>query len=254
MSIAALATATLLLTAPAHAEEAAATAPPPDEPITRYGIGLRMPRYMTVPSWFLDLFTAENVPLSTFKSYGGEFFARRGDYDIVVGVTYQNMSPEDGNWLGKGKLPREDTDFVQVRDIALLGADVSFVYRFTFTDYVGVRFGAGLGLAKVLGEVLRISNWSNCTAENAGDERACRPKICPESGCTERMLKDSEGLDGGPDDPKRFREDGVPGAFPIVNLNAGVDFRLPELPGFEARIEGGFYDAFFLGLGLAYVF
>src|SRR4051794_10338353 len=70
-----------------------------------YGVGLRMPRWVLVPQWFLGLFTAQNVPLSTFSSFGGEFFRRKGDLDIVLGVSYQNMSPKDGNWLGRGKNP-----------------------------------------------------------------------------------------------------------------------------------------------------
>jgi len=39
-----------------------------------------------------------------------------------------------------------------------------------------------------------------------------------------------------------------------VNLLVGVDFRLPQVRGWEARIEGGFYDAFFLGGAVGYTF
>jgi len=41
---------------------------------------------------------------------------------------------------------------------------------------------------------------------------------------------------------------------PILNAVLGVDFRVPTLRGWEARIEGGFYDAFFLGGGVGYTF
>ena len=34
----------------------------------------------------------------------------------------------------------------------------------------------------------------------------------------------------------------------------GIDFRLPQVRGWEAKIEGGFYNAFFLGGGVAYTF
>jgi hypothetical protein len=242
----------------AHAQEptaAGSAEAAPAEPSTRYGVALVMPRWVSVPGWFLDLFTKQNVPLSTFSSYGLELFARRGTYDIVLGLGYQNMSPGDGNWLGKGKDASLDTDYVQPRNLALYGAHVAFVSRRMFTRYFGIHYGAGLGLAIVRGEVLRTSNSSACTEANAGDERACHPTLCINGPCNEAQLKASEGgPDGGPTMPARFKDPDVPSAFPIVNLTLGVDFRLPEVPGLEARLEGGFHDAFYLGTSFAYVF
>ena len=224
------------------------------EVVNRYGIGIRAPRWISVPGWLLGAMTDENVPLSTFNAYAIEGFLRRGTYDIVVGFGYQNMSPADGNWLGKSKDATLDTDYVQPRGIALLGADISVISRRMFTDYVGAHFGGGLGLAAVLGKVLRTSN-AGCSKANAGDERSCRPRVCPASGCTEQQLAATEnGIDGGPDFPHRFADPDVPGAFPIVHINLGLDIRVPEWKGFEARFEGGFYDGFFLGSSFAYVF
>jgi hypothetical protein len=241
----------------AHAQEPAAApgvAQPAGEPVVRYGVAVRMPRWVSVPSWFLDLFTKENVPLSTFSSFGAEFIRRKGDFDIVFGIGYQNMSPEDGNWLGKGKEASIDTDFVQFRDLSMIGADVAFVQRRMFNRYFGMHYGAGLGLAIVRGEMLRVSN-DFCNNANAGNEALCRPNYCPPEGCNEAQHRLREGnVDGGPSDPHRFRDNNVPGAVPILNMTLGVDLQLPELRGFEARLEGGFYNAFFLGLAFGYVF
>jgi hypothetical protein len=224
------------------------------EPTVRYGIGVRLPRFTNVPGWLLGAFFTESVPLTTFGSYGLEFIRRKPGFDMVLGLHYQNMSPADGNWLGRGKAAGIDTDFVQFRGLSLLAADLTFVGRRSLGQYFGWRYGAGLGVGLVRGEMLRVSN-AMCTAANAGDERQCRPSLCPESGCTEAMLKASEGgIDGGPTMPARYREPDVPGAFPIVSLSLGLDLRLPELPGFETRLEAGFYDAFFLGLGVGYIF
>lgn len=236
-------------------DQATAAAATFNPDIARYGVAVRMPRWVSVPSWFLGLFTEENVPLSTFAAFGAEFIRRKGDLDIVVGVHYQKMGPADGNWLGKGKDPGLETDFVQFRNFGLLGVDASFIWRQQFNRYFGVHYGAGLGLALVQGKMLRISNASTCTRENAGDERACRPIICPADGCTESVLRMSEGdIDNGPANPHRFQDQNVPGAIPIINMLAGMSVRFPELRGFEARLEGGFYNAFFVGMGLAYIF
>jgi hypothetical protein len=237
------------------AESAAQTAAPASSSeATRYGVGLRLPRWVSVPGWFLDAFFQESVPLSTFQSYGLELIRRRPGFDIVVGLSYQNMSPGDGNWLGRGKAASLDTDFVQFRGLSLLGADIAFVGRRSFNQYLGLRYGAGLGVAMVRGKLLRTSS-DNCTSANAGDESTCRPRVCPAAGCSEAQLLSTEGRGyDGPDSPSRFSEPAVPGVLPIVNLSLGLDFRLPSVPGVEARLEGGFYDAFFLGLGASYIF
>jgi hypothetical protein len=247
--------ASAVVTRPAQAQDVATDAAAP-EGSTRYGVGVRAPRWITVPSWVLGLFATENVPLSTFGSYGVELIARRpAGYDIVLGIGYQNMSPADGNWLGRGKDPSFDTDFVQPRGVALLGADISVISRRMLTRYFGVHYGGGLGLAQVRGEVKRISNSTACNAQNAGNERLCRPVVCPPNGCSESQLQATEtGPDGGSTMPHRFKDQDIPGAFPIVNLTLGFDLRLPEVPGFEARLEGGFYDGFFLGSSFAYIF
>jgi hypothetical protein len=223
------------------------------EPTAQFGAAMRT-RWITIPGWFLDLFTKANVPLSSY-GVGLEVFRRSPDrdLDIAVGFIYQKMGPPDGNWLGRGKAASEDTDFVQFRNFGLVGADVSFNWRTPLNDYFGVHYGAGLGLALVTGEILRISA-AGCTEGNVRDTAKCRPKPCV-NGCTEKILKDTEGEpDAGPDFPSRFRENSVPGAIPIVNLTTGINFRMPEVQGFEARLEGGFYNAFFLGLSLGYVF
>lgn len=250
-------TAAVCLSALLAPEARAQPAPPvvdADAPVpARYGFAVRLPRYVTVPGWLLGLFTEENVPLHTFGSFGVEFI-RRTDFDIAFGLGYQNMSTDDGNWLGRSKDPGFETDLVQFRDLSLIAADITFVRRWMMNPYFGIHYRAGLGVAIVRGKILRTSNFG-CTAANAGDESACRPMFCPPSGCTEESLRASEGrVDGGPDMPARFEEGNVPGALPIINLALGLDFRMPEWKGFEARLEGGFYDALFLGLAFGYVF
>ena len=52
--------------------------------------------------WMLNLFTKKNVPLSSWGT-GIEFFRRKGELrPRRCSFSYQNMSPPDGNWLGKG--------------------------------------------------------------------------------------------------------------------------------------------------------
>jgi hypothetical protein len=222
-------------------------------PAVQYGGALRV-RWVSVPSWFLGLFTQKNVPLSSY-GLGAEFFRRKADLDITLGLSYQKMGPPDGNWLGKGKDAGIDTDFISFRNFGFIGFDLAFIWRQHLNEYLGMHYGAGLGLAIVTGEMLRISA-HGCTKDNVGDMRACAPLPCKQrGGCTEEILKGTEGgVDNGPDDPHRFKEPSVPGAIPILNLLLGFNLRFPELKGFEMRFEGGFYNAFFLGLGIGYAY
>src|SRR3569623_430883 len=64
----------------------------------RYGLGLRS-RWTSVPSWMLGLFLKNSKSLSSY-TVGLEGFRRHGDFDFVLGVAWQSLSPSAGNWLG----------------------------------------------------------------------------------------------------------------------------------------------------------
>ena len=219
-----------------------------------YGVAARL-RWVSVPGWMLNLFTKKNVPLSSWGT-GISFFRRKANFDLVVSASYPNMSPPDGNWLGKGHNAGVDTDYVQFNGLALWGIDVSFVWHTMFNEWFGMHYGAGIGVGIVAGDILRTSNSSACTDQNAGDISACNPvgsTFVPGSG----LRLSPQSLTPGPDDPSnphRFADPNVPPVLPIVNIVIGFDFRLPQVRGWEATIEGGFYDAFFLGGGVGYTF
>ena len=217
-----------------------------------YGAGARL-RWVSVPGWLLGLFTKQNQSLSSY-GVAGEFFRRKGDMDIMVGLSYQSMGPPDGNWLGKGKDASLDTDLVQFRNFGFVGFDATFIWRTVISEYVAFRYGAGLGVAIMTGEMLRTSA-AGCTEQNAADTRVCKPSFCPATGCTEQLLAGSMGrVDNGPGDPHRFKVGNVPAAIPILNLVTGLDFHIPQAKGLELRLEGGFYNAFFLGMAAGYLF
>ena len=249
---------------PAAGDAAAAVAVPAATAVAnqaKYGLAFRF-RWVTVPSWFLGLFTQKNVPLSTY-GYALEGYRRKIDRDnpnrtweLNVGIGFQNMSPADGYWLGKGKQKELDADLVQAKNFSLITMDAAFVSRQYFSRYFGIHYGAGLGLAVVRGKILRTSaRYDQTTGNYAVISRDGTP-ICDASAkCNETALAGTAtGQDFGPGDPHRFQETSIPGAIPIINLLFGLDFPVPDAQGLEFRIEGGFYDAFFLGGTAGYVF
>jgi hypothetical protein len=228
---------------------------PPD---LAYGVAMRA-RWVTVPAFMLNLFTRRNVPLSSY-ALAIEGYRRKGNFDFMVAIGYQNMSPSDGNWLGKDQFQHPanvDTDYVQFKGLALVTLDASFIWRNWFSKSFGIHYGAGLGVGIKTGQMLRTSD-AGCTETNAGDVTQCHPLNvdCSSGVCNEQQLANTSRAGGERVDsaatPSRFVDQNIPAAVPIVNIVLGIDFRLPQVPNLEAKIEGGFYDAFFLGGGIVY--
>ena len=220
-----------------------------------YGVAARL-RWVSVPGWLLNGFTKKNVPLSSWGT-GIEFFRRKANFDLVLSFSYQNMSPPPGNWLGTGKDNASyDTDYVVFDNLSTLGADLSFVWHTNFNEWFGIHYGAGIGLAWVRGDILRISNGSGCTEMNAGDINQCHPiGIMPNGSSTLPIPPmPRTTTPDTPQQPHQFVDTNKPPVLPIVNVVVGVNFRLPQVRGWEARLEGGFYDAFFLGGAVGYTF
>jgi hypothetical protein len=165
------------------------------------------------------------------------------------------MSPPDGIWLGKGKDINADADLVQAKGFGLITFDAAYVLRQYFSPYFGIHYGAGLGLGIVRGKILRTSATHD---PNTGKTEVVVAGVCGGANppCTDAQLKNTEGTpDLGPTGPHRFQETSIPSAIPIINLLFGLDFPvpLPDKSNLEFRLEGGFYDGFFVGLTAGYV-
>lgn len=231
----------LLLGGVAHAAAAAPTAPAAADPEAEvseeapapardvsYGAAARL-RWVSVPSWLLGLFTKNNVPLSSWGT-GLELFRRTGNFDFALSFNYVDLSPPDGNWLGSSADPATEVNFVHFDRFAMYAFDASFYWHTFFTPWFGLRYGAGFGFGIVAGHIDRtVINGGECNAQNITTCRATMGEMPMVSGS-------------------------VPPAVPILNVDVGVEFRIPQVKGLEFRLDGGFYDTFFLGGGVGYAF
>lgn len=221
----------------------------------KFGVGARL-RLTSVPRWMLGLFLDESVPLTSYTA-GLEFFRRSGNFDFVLGVAYQSLSPNAGNWLGKGNDPSQETDYVQFDGLASYSVDGAFIMHTEFTENVGMHYGGGVGIGIVTGRMLRTSNGdlpgqSGCKL-SPGDPTKCFPVVCPQGPCTEAQLRATEGRSDTASTPSRYSDGHVPTVYPIVNLVTGLDIRLPNVPGLAMKFEiGYFFPYFFFGPSVAY--
>jgi len=184
----------------------------------QFGIGLRV-RYVFMPESMLELFLEDAPSGAAHPGFGLELVRRKGDFDIVLGLEYANISPDDGLYLESGDVPGTagggmNPDLTEFEDFAMLGADVSFIWHQKIVSKVDFRYGAGIGVAAVLGKILQTD--TNCSV--MGDINSCTP------------------ITGGGD--IRVENQDVPPAVPIVNILAGV--RLEVAPQLTVNVETGF--------------
>ena len=217
----------------------------------KFGFGVRG-RVTSVPRWMLGLFLDESVPLTSYTA-GAEFFRRSGNFDLVIGVAYQNLSPKDGNWLGSGNDRSTDVDFIQFRNLASWSLDAAFILHTEFNEYIGMHYGGGVGIGIITGKMLRTSNGSAGCATDPGSvvdstRSFVRPAPAPKVNCAPPRGEETRAADAGP-----FPDNRVPTVYPIVNLVTGLDVRLPTVPGFAIKLDVGyFFPYFFGGLSAAY--
>jgi len=199
-----------------------------------YGIGVRL-RTVFVPKPLLELFVDKASSGVLKPGLGLELSRRKGKFELVLGVEYESVSPDDGFWLDKGddpNVPAETPDFLEFNGLAWLTADVAFLYNAAVSDQVSFRFGAGLGLGVVFGEILQTD--SLCDPGTNADNI--------QSGC--RKNPDAAQVNDPAD---------LPPVFPVVDLFiVGLQFRPIEK--LSLNLEAGIRTVGFFGLSTNYYF
>lgn len=200
------------------------------EPESSFGLGLRL-RRVHLPTPLLELFI-EGVDFSGGAAHtgiGGELIRQKGNFAFSLGVEYEHIAIQDGLYVDRGQsIPTTDPDYLHFDDFRWLGVDATFMWQHGLIgDVLSLRYGAGLGVAYIMGEIERT------------DYRC-------EGASVESCSRDPEGAnDSTP-------EDSVPPVFPIVNVIVGAQIRL--LHNLAINIEGGIRTLPFFGTTMALMF
>ena len=229
------------------------------KPIGTHQIGVRA-RYLFVTKAMLGIYFADNTGTQMNSwSVGMEYVYRKPgkSYDIVTSLDFSWLNVDDGNYLGSGHDPSLDTHYTQFKNLSFISADVSIIGFHKFAPWFELRYGGGLGIGYVPGDVLITTNGPQCNAANAKDPSACFPvNTGPINGTTtpaqEASLKASEG--GGTDTavtPHRHAGDKPP-VMGVVNILIG--FRFYPVKHMAITADIGFRDAMFVGAGVHYLF
>jgi hypothetical protein len=221
----------------------------------KYALGARV-RYLFAPGSFFAPYLQQYTEMNS-ASVGLEFIYRKDTYDVVTSLDFSYLNVDDGNWLANGHDPSLDTHYVQFRDLSFLSVDVSVIGHHTWAaiPWFELRYGAGVGLGVVLGDVLLTNNSSACTTQNAGDIKACHPQgVDLTSPNREAQLKATESpnaVDTAQTPHRHSSSDKWPAA-PVINILIGAMFRVH--PHVTINVELGFRDAMFFGAGVHYWF
>lgn len=225
-----------------------------DEP--RHALGVRL-RGAWITNAMLQSVMAAATEMNGLSG-AVEYIYRQRRYDVVTSLDLTILGMRDGNYLARGRDPSQDVHYVQFGgfgQLNLLSVDVSIIGHNDLTRWLEVRYGGGVGLGLLLGDIRLIANSRMCTAENAHDPLRCHPvgpagPIRPDDPRFEEKLaatEDPNKVDVA-DDPHRHVTQDKPPVLPVLNLVVGLRFKVHRHLAFD--VELGFRNAIFFGAGL----
>jgi hypothetical protein len=170
--------------------------------LVEWGFGAHV-RQLHGSRWVLERFW-EDVPGGARENGIGIDFTRRSPkLEFVFTLGYDELDARDGNYLELGEDPLEpgtvaNLDFQKLSQITIEG---TIIGRAKIHKILALRYGAGLGVGIVRGEVIQTDQL--CTSEDI------------QESCT-----------ADPDGDKQNEPADVPPVLPVVNILLGVELRL----------------------------
>ena len=221
---------------------------------SKYALGVRV-RGIFVPGSFLKPYLKAYTQMNS-ASVGLEFIYRKPSYDVVTSLDFSYLNVDDGNYLANGHDASLDTHYTEFRNLSFLSIDVSVIghHSWAAAPWFELRYGAGLGLGAVLGDVLLTNDGPQCTDANASNIALCHPiGVDLTSKNKEQQLKATEGP--GTDTaqtPHRHVSADKPPVMGVLNVLVGFMFHVHKHA--SVQVEVGFRDAMFVGVGGHYWF
>lgn len=218
--------------------------------LTPHEIGVRV-RGLFVPRSFFNPYLQAATSMESFST-GIEYVWKRDKFDVVTSLDFSWLPVKDGNYLANNHPANLDTKYVEFRNLSFLSADVSVIGHNLLTSWLEIRYGGGLGLGVVFGDVLVTNNWTMCTAENAENLALCHPQgVDLLSPNKEAQLKATEqpGARDTAQNPHRTVSGDKPPVMGVLNLLLGLRFYpKPTDKRWSLTVETGFRMALFAGV------
>ncbi len=218
---------------------------PVDDPANKveFGLGVRF-RNVRGPSAMVELFVENSAGGSSNLGLGVELTRRKGNSELQLGIEFERITPKAGVWIASGdNVPQDEADYILDPEntdgnvkLGWITAEFTYFHHVPLTKQIALRFGGGLGIGIVTGELQRIDVVCASTATNDN----------PEPGCVPERFQGGAVSEGNP-----VAYD-LPPVFPVINAIAGVQFR--PIENVTVNLEGGLRTFLFFGLSSSYFF
>jgi len=207
---------------------------------------------MSIPKGILDnwFFNEDDVgalpqprPKVGATVVGAEFALENTPSSWVFYAEYWKIRMGEGYWDDRETDPvdHNDGDWLKPVKLGAIAVGANGGYELAISDqtagtWVGARFGGGLGLMLPTGH---IDQWHPGAAYSDKSTNNCSPtQFAPTRATT-------DGCD--PDTTLN-----VPAALPILDIDVALKLHVSEVAVF--RLDAGFHDMFFFGLGAGGMF
>jgi len=248
-----LAAAGSVLAGPARADNSASPSSTPSTTVPiEYGVGIRL-RSVHVPKGLLELLM-DRAP-GGVKSYGlgVELARRRGDLELQLGAEFEYIEPAEGVYIENNAdvATGDEADFIvgpghnNNKKLGWFTVEFTFLNHASITKRIAIRYGAGLGIGIITGELGRYNMICNA-ATNSSPEPGCVPPDSPFNG------SGTYSDDGGSSTPGTVVKYKLPPVFPVVNAIIGI--QLKPLKKMTINIEGGIRTMPFFGASTSFFF
>ena len=232
---------------PSSTEEPPASATP-DVTEVEYGVGVRL-RSVFVPKPILELFVTRAAGGAQNYGIGLDLSRRRGTTELQLGFEYEHINVGQGVWINSGDnvAMGDEADYVLGPDstsgsgkqFGWFTVEFSFLNHAEITPWMSFRYGAGLGLGILIGELDHYNIICAAGATNAAPEPGC---VAPRFGGTGMYTEGQATL---------VKYD-LPPVFPVVNAIVGLQFK--PMDKMTINLEGGIRTMPFFGVSSSVFF
>jgi hypothetical protein len=214
-----------------------------------YGVGVRL-RSVWVPKSVLQLFVTRAAGGAHNYGVGVDLSRRHGSTELQLGFEFEHVNVGQGVWIKEGGnvAMNDDADYLLGPDSATgsgnqfgwFTMEFSFFNHAELTPWLSLRYGAGLGLGVLIGEIDHYSIICAPGSTNAS----------PEPGCVPPRFNGTGMFDGPPDTVFKY-DLGTP-VFPVVNAILGLQFKPTDHT--TINLEGGIRTLPFVGVSSSLFF
>jgi hypothetical protein len=213
-----------------------------------YGVDLRL-RQVFLPKGLMGLFVERAAGGASNTGFGADLIRRRGTMELQLGFEYEHINLAEGVYINKGdNVAAGDTvDYILSPEHAMSNfgwftIEFSFINNAPINKYLSFRYGGGLGLGILTGQVKRMDTACAPGATNDMVAPGCVPSAYGGQGA---VVPDDPG------DPEPNPYD-IPPVFPVINAIVGL--QIHPRKDVIINIEGGIRTLPFIGISAGYMF